>query len=469
MRRPRFLVLALLSVLGLSLVSGCRRLDSSAAPDGDGATAGENSAELAVLVRLGAFEIGEISTRLSVPADLEAVDEADFYPEVTGIIHEIRKREGDVVEKDEAIVLLGDEELRLAKETKELVLEDARTKQSLAAVAVKEGESTIEQKMAVVEQSNREYDRANQLLEDEGIVSPEAMETKLYAKKKAEGELNASRLALERLKLEEEQAASTVKQAAKDLETAAFKLSRTVLRSPIAGHISFLEHKKGELVSPSSLVFAVVNVERLQARVHVPQRELGRLRVGQRVEITCSVFPGEVFSGTVDVINPVIDKEKGTARMIVDVQSTPQSPDRTDPVPRLKPGMFIDADVVTATHSEALLVDKRAVIYDNRQPVVFLVSDGKARRCIVTPGFSRKDRLEVRGLTIVGESADSEDEILDISRRLPVEGASARIRRVELSAGRLVLVGQNKLKHLSPVQVETARLASPSPGQAESE
>ncbi len=457
-----FLALALALALA-PLGVGCSKEKGEGTPEAIGQTVENKDADTKILVRVGKFRVDEISMQLSLPADLEAVEEADFYPEVTGVIDLIEKREGETVKKGEAIVLLVDQELRLTKEMKDLALEDKQTAARLAEIAVQEADAAVVQKAFLVEQADREHQRFVKLAGEDGLVSPEEFETKLYAKREAEGNLQAAKLVVERRRVEKEQAASAVKLAAKELETAAFNLSRTILRSPIDGVITFLDHKKGELVSPSTKVFSVVRLDRLESRMQVPQRELRRLREGLVVDIECGVFPGRVFPGKVRVINPVIDKDGGTVAVLVDVEATPKprTPEEggkpTDPEevpPRLLPGMFVDGRIVTATHENAVLVDKRAVLYDAGQPILFLVRDGKAYRCEIEPGFSVRTHLEILGLTTTGtdESGVETRQEIGLSKRQASGG-----EEFELEFGRLVLVGQNKLNPATLVQIEGAK------------
>ena len=45
----------------------------------------------------------------------------------------------------------------------------------------------------------------------------------------------------------------------------------------------------------------------------------------------------------------------------------------------LRPGMYVEVELVTAVHGEALLVPKRALVYDNDQVFVFRLK-GEERR-----------------------------------------------------------------------------------------
>jgi RND family efflux transporter MFP subunit len=408
-----------LAAAGAFLAAGCGSKTGAAATTLNGA---RPQSPAKVLVRLGDFQRGDISSRLAVAADLEAVEAASVFPQISGVIREVRCREGDPVEKDAPVILLIDDDLRLALETKEILLAQAKTKVEQAKLAVREAEGTVAQKRLLLEKAEAEYDRLLKLAEgSKGAISLEETEAKRYDRDQARMELTAALLQVEKLALEEAQAGEGLRTAEVEVKTAAYNLSRAEVRSPIRGVVSRLDLKVGETVSSTALAFSVVNLERLEARLHVPQRDLARLRLRQEVRITCDVFPQEEFRGGVEVINPVIEKESGTVRVTVGV---------SDPSGLLKPGMFINGEIILDTRPNALLVPKRAVIYENQEPVIFLAVEGIARRCTVRPGYSSKDHIEVLGLT----------------------GAGGETTLAE--SGRLVLVGQNNLKEGSLVEIE---------------
>ena len=426
---PARLGAVFLVAVGLLALSGCGASTDAIAEDKDRQpeVSGRQASKPLVLVRLGEFRRGEISSSLPVSAELEAVQEADVYAEVSGKILEVLHREGDFVRRGEPVVIIDDEDYRLTEENKKILRDQTKTKLEQARLAPKEGEAELQQKSLLFEKAEAEYGRALKSHKD-GILSPEETETKRYEREQARIDRTTASLQIENYKLAEKEAEQALRLAEVELRTATLNLGRTQILSPIDGYISYLEVKQGEFVRANSgavnvpaPVFSVVNLERLEARVYVPQRELRRLQLEQPVRITCDVYPEKEFWAEVEVINPVIDNEIRTVQVIVGVG---------DPSRLLKPGLFINAEIILDTHKNTWLVSKRAVIYENQEPVLFLVHDSVARRYIVRKGYSSQDEIEVLGLT----DADGNE--------------------VDPSAGRLVLVGHNKLKDESAVEVE---------------
>ena len=377
--------------------------------------------ERSVLVRLGEFKRGSVSRRLEVSADLEAVEHADVPAEISGVISEVLKREGDTVKAGEPVVLLDVTRFQLEVDTKTILAAQAKDKVRQADVARRDGEKQKKQKELLLGKARDAFERLNELSKDGSpeIVSEEQREEKRIEWEQAQIDHDASVLQEEKYRLEYDDATHNAKLADVDLKTAQYNLSQAKLESPIDGVIHYLDAKPGELVSTTGHVFSVTSIGRLEARLHVPQRELASLREGLVVEITTKVFPEEVFKGRVEVVNPVIQKDNGTVQVLVGIE---------DPAGLLKPGLYVSASIVLETHEDVLLVPKKAISYINKKPILFLVRDGVAHRYSLEPGFTNRDHIEVLGLRAMDGSAGSADD------------------------GALVLVGHNNLKEGTKVE-----------------
>ncbi len=78
-------------------------------------------------------------------------------------------------------------------------------------------------------------------------------------------------------------------------------LEKTFIRSPVAGTILRRERIAGEPVTnvPPTPIAIVGDLRALRVRAEVDETDVGRVAVGQRVEITADAFPDQKFGGTV--------------------------------------------------------------------------------------------------------------------------------------------------------------------------
>ena len=168
-------------------------------------------------------------------------------------------------------------------------------------------------------------------------------------------------------------------------EQAQAALDDTELRAPFDGTIAFRDVEVGENVSMGKRVFGVVDLAHLEVEVHFAERYLSRISVGQNARIS-SEFTELAAQGTVLRIAPTIDAATGTVKVTVALE-------QDDPV--FRPGMFVNVDVITATRDQALLIPKRAVVYEDGEPVAYVVREGAAARVSLGPGQEQGDEREV--------------------------------------------------------------------------
>jgi len=184
------------------------------------------------------------------------------------------------------------------------------------------------------------------------------------------------------------------------------------LTSPIAGTVSFRDLRFGEAVTAGRQVFRVVDLGALKVEVNLPEKDLARVNVGQLTRIRSEVLDGAEVSGSVQRISPVVDPASGTVKITIAVD-----PSQTT----LRPGMFVAADIVTATHEDALVVSKRALVYEAGSPYAFVVEGDTASRRAVELGFTEEDRVEVL------EGLAEGDRVVVVGQSILRDGAEVRV------------------------------------------
>jgi membrane fusion protein (multidrug efflux system) len=169
------------------------------------------------------------------------------------------------------------------------------------------------------------------------------------------------------------------------LEDARRELSYTQVRAPIAGVVTARLVNLGDHVTVNQALFRIVDFDSIVARIYVPEKDMVRLDEGQPARLRADALGGVVFRGTVDRISPVVDPGTGTVKVTV---ATPRQEG-------LRPGMYVEVELVTAVHDKALLVPKRALVYDNDRAFVFRLKDERrVERLGVTPLLEDADSVE---------------------------------------------------------------------------
>ena len=142
----------------------------------------------------------------------------------------------------------------------------------------------------------------------------------------------------------------------------------TRIDSPIAGTVSVREVRPGELASGGKRAFQVVDLTKLRVVVQLPERDLPRIAVGQTALLTGAYDEETQVNGTVGRISPVVDPTTGTIKVTVDVE-----PGQT----AIRPGQYVKVRVEVDRHSEVLTIPRRALVWDDGEPVAWKVVEAK--------------------------------------------------------------------------------------------
>ena len=106
--------------------------------------------------------------------------------------------------------------------------------------------------------------------------------------------------------------------------------------SPIGGIVIHKNATEGMYVDTGTRIYTIADLSRLWVKLDAYESDLAWLRYGQTVEFETEAYPGEMFTGTVAFIDPVLDGKTRTVKVRVNV-------DNSDG--RLKPQMFVRAVV----------------------------------------------------------------------------------------------------------------------------
>ncbi len=212
------------------------------------------------------------------------------------------------------------------------------------------------------QKSSHNYERAKTLLE-KGLVNQESVDN---------------------LKFETQSLKTSLDQAKMDVDF-------TKITAPISGVITKRSIKKGNLIQPNTAVYEIVNFDSLQAVINVPESKWGAFETGLSVVFNFSSM-GKNFYGSILRIDPIVDSTTGTFKVVIAL-------DESDAT--LRPGLFGKAQIILDKRENALLIDKDAVIREDRNTFAFVVNeDSTVTKTPITLGYQLQDHIEVlEGLT----------------------------------------------------------------------
>ncbi|MDP6980865.1 MAG: efflux RND transporter periplasmic adaptor subunit [Myxococcota bacterium] len=309
----------------------------------------EPPAPLVELVRVGAFDLEE---RIESTGELRAVERATIAAEIGGRVTEVLRDESDAVEADEVL-------LRIDPEKRELELANARAQLSEATASVNE--------------ARREQRRIAQLHE-RGATS--------------EALLDAANTTLE-------SARSRLRAVEAQLGVAERALRDAEVRAPFAGLIARRTVSRGEFVTPGHSLYELVAMDPVEVQFHLPERDSGRVALGQPVAVRVAPQPERVFEARVSMVSPTIDARTRTLRVEARLPN---------PAGELRPGLFALVDLGVARRSGIVMVPEQSVMQRALGPMVFMVDDdGRVEKREVETGEHRPGAVEIRSGIEAGE------------------------------------------------------------------
>jgi membrane fusion protein (multidrug efflux system) len=327
-------VVLVLALSGVGLIAA--RAGGAAGPRGAKAKKGPETPP-ASPVELTAVRRGAITTYLLGTAALEPRYSATLLAERAGRVTELLVEEGAWVRRGQVLARLDDRDARLAVQRTELAADAAA----------------------------RDAERGRQMRE-QGFLSQREVES-------LEVRRRETWVALEQARLD---------------------LARTEITSPFAGRVVARSVNLGETATVGRECFRVVDFDPVLARVHFAERDLGRVRAGQRAWILSDSGPAGGVAGRVTLVNPVVDEAHGTFKVTVEA---------TNAGGVLRPGAFARVRIESERVADALLMPRRGLLEEDGEQFVFVARGDSAVRVPVRIGAAAHDTVQVVAGLVAGD------------------------------------------------------------------
>jgi RND family efflux transporter MFP subunit len=310
----------------------------------------------------------------------------DVHSKVSERVLEVLVEEGGEVDRGEVLARLDAQAAQVSLDGMEIEVKVAQQKVAERKLALQEGEEKVLQAERDEAKARRDHER-NVEIAKEHLVSAKDLEDSQSVLDRATNALSLARFLVQKTQVEHLSAVNSVAKAESQAESMRIELMEREVRSPIDGIVAVRHVRGGEMVSSGfGPLFRVVDHRNLVCHVNRPQRELAHLAVGQAVRLTADAFPDTTFHGEVDLISPVVERDTGSFRVRIAIR---------DPERKLRPGMFLRVSIVTGESKQALMLGKRAIIYEGERPIAFVVRENRAQRVFIERGIDEREHLEV--------------------------------------------------------------------------
>lgn len=179
-----------------------------------------------------------------------------------------------------------------------------------------------------------------------------------------------------------------VDEARLEVQRAELNLERARVHAPFSGLVADLRVVEGQYVRVGDEVATVVDIDPIHVEVRVLEGDVGQLRTGGRARVRFAAFPDEVFNGTVASINPMVEEQTRTAKVVVRVANGNR---------QILPGMYAQVSLDARSYENRVMVPRAAILErdTDRRKMVFVFENGTAQWKYVTTGLENETHVEI--------------------------------------------------------------------------
>jgi len=295
--------------------------------------------------------------RIEVSGIIEAI-ETEIRSQVQGEVKQILVIEGQYIDKGDLMCLLDDEKLCLQLNQMRARLEGAKlklklfrkgTKKELIAVAKNQLESAEEE----LELARKDQERMAKLLSEGAVSQTQKEQADLRLKVSIDRYESAEENYQLALRGKEKEEIEMVEAEIKSLQAQEQLLLRQIqdseIKSPINGYLNIKHVEVGELALPGTILFSLIDLTQTYVKTYVPERHIGRIKIGDKMEVFSDSFPEKVFRGKVNYISDKaefapkdIQTKEERLKLVFMIKSYLENSER-----ELKPGMPVDVRIIT--------------------------------------------------------------------------------------------------------------------------
>lgn len=182
-------------------------------------------------------------------------------------------------------------------------------------------------------------------------------------------------------------AAAALKVAEANLAVARARLAKTRIVAPWAGVLGVRRVSPGAFLRPGTPITELAAIREIKVTFSAPERYLAKLRKGAEVTVATTAYPGFELKGEIDVVDPVLDPNLRSARVIARAEN---------PEGRFRPGMSANVSAVLSERPDALTIPNEAVFAEGDQIFVYVVKpDSTVTKRALELGTRLPDMVEV--------------------------------------------------------------------------
>jgi RND family efflux transporter MFP subunit len=386
------------------LLSACSRKEKSAVE------AASTKPADPVSVRTVPAEARTIDRTVSVTGSLNPDETVTVSSEVAGRVSRILVDFGQPVRKGQVLVELDRRELQLQLDRAKANLAQAQARLGLDPTnpGTVENTAAMRQASAQMEDARTKYENARKLVATGDISQERFIEL--------EKSFRARQAMFDQMKDEMRTQTVGLDGLRTDIALAEKRLNDATVRAPFDGAVTQKHVSPGQYTAANTALLTVVKTNPMRLRVDIPETASAAVRVGSTLKFRTDAVAGKIFSAVVSELNPSLDAR---SRSLTAEARLPQSD------PHLRPGMFVQVDLVLAANAQVVAVPKRALYTVAGLTKMFVIRNGKAVELKVTPGQDLGDFVELPSGTVQAGEPVAVSSLTQLINGSPVRATQA--------------------------------------------
>jgi HlyD family secretion protein len=367
-------------------------------------------------VRVAKAQRGPIRSLVSTNGKVEPLRNFEAHAPIATTVKRLLVKEGDRVKRGQLLVQLDDADIRAKAASAQAQIRAAQADQSALKTGGTQEEVITLNSQLIKARSARETAQRNlealRRLQQQGAASAGEVRQAEDTLQRAEADLSL----LEQKQKERYSPPEVARIEAQSTEadaayaSAENSLHKSTVLAPFDGVIYSVPVKEGAFVQGGELLLQEANLSNVLVRAFVDEPDVGRLQVGQKVEITWDAVPGRVWNGSVNTVPATVrlrgNRNVGETTCLIDNNDL-----------RLLPNINVGVTIVTAQHNDVLTLQRDALRMDDSRPYVYRIDGDRLHQQTVSFSLQNLTRVEITSGLSEGDKvalpADEQKPLVD--------------------------------------------------------
>tara|TARA_R110000824_G_scaffold401766_1_gene615234 strand:- start:5241 stop:6203 length:963 start_codon:yes stop_codon:yes gene_type:complete len=214
--------------------------------------------------------------------------EVSISAEVTGRVLESRLVEGRQVADGELLLRLDDADLQI-------LLAQATAEQSAIGNELAILDAQLDTGRHHLSTAETDLKRYRELKQSDTITAQRLSQ--------AEDAFEESQGKVQVLENQYRQSENRLEAARQQTELLQLQLNKTQIHAPVAGTVLVKGIEAGEFAVPGKVVAVLVDLTRLEMKIYIPERDIGKVKLGAPARVRVDAFPLRYFEASVSTVD----------------------------------------------------------------------------------------------------------------------------------------------------------------------